>query len=98
MRLTLARVRRSLALAFVALAGLEGPAAMAQDAKPPEDLLAEARPAIEAANSDWVPAMKRKDAKAIAAAYAPNGVFVAPVTIWKRSDAGVWQIIRNLAL
>ena len=42
------------------------------------DLLAEARPAIEAANSDWVPAMKRKDAKAIASAYAVDGVLVAP--------------------
>lgn len=42
------------------------------------DLLAEARPAIEAANADWVPAMKRKDAKAIASAYAVDGVLVAP--------------------
>jgi uncharacterized protein (TIGR02246 family) len=43
-----------------------------------EDLLAQARPTIEAANADWIPAMKRKDAKAIASVYAPNGVFVAP--------------------
>jgi uncharacterized protein (TIGR02246 family) len=43
-----------------------------------EDLLAQARPTIEAANSDWVPAMKRKDAKAIASFYADDGVFIGP--------------------
>jgi len=43
-----------------------------------EDLLAAARPTIEAANADWVPAMKRKDAKAIASFYAADGVLVAP--------------------
>ena len=43
-----------------------------------EDLLAQARPTIESANSDWVPAMKRKDAKAIASFYAEDGVLVAP--------------------
>lgn len=43
-----------------------------------DDLLAQARPTIEAANSDWVPAMKRKDAKAIASFYADDGVLVAP--------------------
>lgn len=44
----------------------------------PEDLLAQARPTIEAANSDWVPAMKRRDAKAIASFYAEDGVLIAP--------------------
>jgi len=43
-----------------------------------DDLLAQARPTIEAANADWVPAMKRKDAKAIASFYAEDGVLVAP--------------------
>lgn len=43
-----------------------------------EDLLAAARPTIEAANADWVPAMKRKDAKAIASFYTPEGVLIAP--------------------
>ena len=50
----------------------------AETAPLPEDLLAQARPTIEAANSDWVPAMKRKDAKAIASFYAEDGVLVAP--------------------
>lgn len=53
-------------------------AAAAEGAVVPEDLLAQARPTIEAANSDWVPAMKRKDAKAIASFYAEDGVLVAP--------------------
>lgn len=52
--------------------------AAAAQARPSEDLLAQARPTIEAANSDWVPAMKRKDAKAIASFYAEDGVLVAP--------------------
>ena len=52
--------------------------AAAAQAQPSEDLLAQARPTIEAANSDWVPAMKRKDAKAIASFYAEDGVLVAP--------------------
>ena len=50
----------------------------AETAPVSEDLLAQARPTIEAANADWVPAMKRKDAKAIASFYAEDGVLVAP--------------------
>lgn len=61
-----------------ALAAFPGAGLAAGDAPPQEDLLAAARPAIEAANADWVPAMKRKDAKAIASAYAPDGVLVGP--------------------
>jgi len=54
-------------------------AAQAADIAPAqEDPLAQARPTIEAANADWVPAMKRKDAKAIASFYAPDGVLVLP--------------------
>ena len=64
---------RIAALVFVLAAPFTNAAQVAQD-----DLLAQARPAIEAANADWIPAMKRGDAKAIASAYAPDGVFVAP--------------------
>ena len=39
-------------------------------------LVASARPAIEHANGDWVRALKARDAAAIAAAYADDGVFV----------------------
>ena len=52
--------------------------AAAESTPIPEDLLAQARPTIEAANADWVPAMKRRDAKAIASFYAEDGVLVAP--------------------
>jgi len=56
--------------AFDAIAAETGPIA--------DDLLAQARPTIEAANADWVPAMKRRDARAIASFYAEDGVLVAP--------------------
>ena len=55
-----------------------GSVSAAEAAPQQEDLLAQARPTIEAANNDWIPAMKRKDAKAIASFYAPDGVFVGP--------------------
>jgi ketosteroid isomerase-like protein len=65
-----------LAVLFLAIANLA--AAAAEPAPPSVDYLAEARPTIEAANADWIPAMKRKDAKAIASFYMPDGVLVAP--------------------
>ncbi|MGE5098049.1 MAG: YybH family protein [Betaproteobacteria bacterium] len=57
---------------------LAGAAIAAETAPAPEDYLAAARPTIEAANADWAPAMKRKDAKAIASFYANDGVLVGP--------------------
>lgn len=41
-------------------------------------ILASARPEIEAANAAWVPGLRRRDAQAIAAAYADSGMFIAP--------------------
>lgn len=43
-----------------------------------EALKGQARPAIEHANGDFVRALKAKDADAIAAAYADEGLFVLP--------------------
>ena len=40
-------------------------------------ILASARPEIDAANAAWLPGLQRKDADAIAAAYADSGLFVA---------------------
>jgi len=40
--------------------------------------IAEAQPAIDHANHDWLRAMKAGDAAAIAAAYAEDGLFVLP--------------------
>ena len=69
---------RAFLMVFFAGAALASFAADDHHAPGTKDLLAEARPAIEAANADWVPAMKRKDAKAIASAYAVDGVLVVP--------------------
>jgi uncharacterized protein (TIGR02246 family) len=44
-------------------------------AGPAEDL-ASARPTIDAANADWVTAMKAGDAARVATAYAPDAVFI----------------------
>jgi uncharacterized protein (TIGR02246 family) len=44
-----------------------------QDASVP----AEARTTIAAANAEWIPALKKRDAEAVAAPYAEDGVFVA---------------------
>lgn len=41
-------------------------------------LVASARPAIDHANDDWIRALKARDAAAIAAAYADDGIFVLP--------------------
>ncbi len=43
----------------------------------PADIAA-AKPAIEHANSDWLPAMQAKDADRIVASYSEDGVFVLP--------------------
>ena len=40
-------------------------------------ILASARPEIDAANAAWLPGLQRRDAVAIAAAYADSGLFVA---------------------
>ncbi|HEX6533507.1 MAG TPA: DUF4440 domain-containing protein [Gemmatimonadaceae bacterium] len=41
-------------------------------------ILASARPDIDSANAAWLPGLRRRDARAIAAAYADSGLFVAP--------------------
>ncbi|HEV2678573.1 MAG TPA: SgcJ/EcaC family oxidoreductase [Aliidongia sp.] len=42
----------------------------------PERMIEEARPAIEAANHEWLPAIKQQDAKTLVAPYAENGIFL----------------------
>ena len=68
-------MNRFLPALFLGIAGL-APAAEPTPAS--IDYLAEARATIEAANADWIPAMKRKDARAIASFYMTDGVLVAP--------------------
>lgn len=63
------------------LPSLLGAAALAIFATPglaaPNDLAA-ARPAIDQANADWLPAMQQRDAVRLAAPYAEDGIFVLP--------------------
>jgi uncharacterized protein (TIGR02246 family) len=40
-------------------------------------ILASARPPIDAANAAWFPGLRSRDARAIAAAYADSGLFIA---------------------
>lgn len=64
----------------VCLFALRSPAATVQpaaaSAPDPVAVIASARQAIEAANADWLPAMERGDAAAVAAAYASDGVLI----------------------
>ena len=62
-----------LLIASLALALLWADAAAAS----PADIAA-ARPTIDHANADWLPAMKAGDAARVAADYADDGVFVLP--------------------
>ncbi len=39
-------------------------------------VIAEAKPTIDKANSDWLPAIQHEDAKALAEPYADKGIFV----------------------
>ena len=54
-----------------------------------------ARQAIAAANAEWLPAMQRQDAAAIAAVYADDGVFVAVSGEAVRGRAAVEQFMRD---
>src|SRR4051794_11702377 len=64
--------------------------AAAADAVP-----ADARAAIERANNDWLPAMKRQDATAIAEVYADDGVFVLPSGDSVKGRTAIEQLMRD---
>ena len=69
-------------LSFARLAAAQAtprPSAKTSDRTPLDTaaVLASARPEIDAANSDWLPGLRAHDAKAIAAAYADSGMFIA---------------------
>src|SRR5512142_1727614 len=81
--------RRVAPLGLLASALLAGPTLPAQVAGRPAAadsgrgpldsaaILANARPEVDAANAAWLPGLQRRDADAIAAAYADSGLFVA---------------------
>jgi uncharacterized protein (TIGR02246 family) len=50
--------------------------AAAAQAEGAADIIAKAKPAIEKASSDWLPAIQKEDAKTLVEAYAVNGIFV----------------------
>ncbi|HEV8435450.1 MAG TPA: SgcJ/EcaC family oxidoreductase [Thermoanaerobaculia bacterium] len=52
-------------------------------------ILAGARADIEHANDDWVPALRRRDAETIAAAYVDDGIFIAPDGTVTRGRAAI---------
>jgi uncharacterized protein (TIGR02246 family) len=60
-------------------------------------LIAEARPAIDHANDDWVRALKAGDAAAIAEAYAEDGLFVLPDGTMVKGRAAVQQLYAGQA-
>lgn len=54
-----------------------------------------AREAIESANKEWVPAMQRRDAAAIGAAYADDAVFVAANGVVANGRHAIEQLMRD---
>ena len=62
-----------------------------QDATIPPD----ARATIEAANTGWIPALKKHDADAVAAAYAEDGVFVTATGDMVKGRGAIAQMMRD---
>ena len=56
---------------------------------------ADARSAIDASNSNWVPALKHGDAAAVAAPYADDAVFVTAQGFVVKGRDGVGQLMRS---
>jgi len=56
---------------------------------------ADARAEIARADSDWLPAMERQDAKAITEPYADDGVFVAATGESVKGRAAIEQLMRE---
>lgn len=85
--------RRFALLGVMASALLAGSALQAQVAVPSAldtaAILSSARPEIEAANAAWLTGLQRRDAAAIAAAYADSGLFVAANGTVTRGRAAV---------
>ena len=91
--------RRVALLGLLVSALLAGPTLPAQVAGPPAAvargpldtaaILASARPEIDAANAAWLPGLQRRDAGAIAAAYADSGLFIAGDGVVTRGRAAV---------
>lgn len=78
------------ALAYVLVPiALALPRALAAQGLDTAAVLASARPEIEAANAAWLPGLRQRDARAIAAAYADSGLFVGADGVVTRGRAAV---------
>lgn len=55
-------------------------------------ILAAARPDIDAANDAWVPGLRHRDAASIVAAYADDGIFIAPDGSVTRGRAAIGRL------
>jgi|SRR5579859_7814645 len=73
-----------------ASASAQTAAKQSRPATPPPD----ARATIAAANADWIPAVKKLDADAIAAPYADEGVFVSVTGDAFKGRAAIAQMMR----
>lgn len=79
------RRHRVLSLGFLVFASLAGRTLLAQAGRSgatpvrvdTAQVLASARPEIDAANAAWLPGLQRRNAASIAAAYADSGLFVS---------------------
>lgn len=61
----------------------------------PVTIIASARNAIDAANAGWLPAMRRGDATAVAAAYADDGVLLTSKGVAVRGRASIAALYRD---
>ena len=94
------RPRSILALSGIAVF-LVAPTLAAQGGSAPAadstSVPASARAAIDSVNAAWLPALQRKDAAAIADAYADDGVLVAATGETDRGRAAVERVMREAA-
>jgi uncharacterized protein (TIGR02246 family) len=58
-------------------------------------VLASARPDIAAANADWLPGLKNRDAQQIARAYSDSGLFIAVDGVATRGRAAVAELYKG---
>lgn len=64
-------------------------------AAPQDAIPSDARTAIAAANADWIPALEKHDAAAIAAPYAQDGIFVTATGEVYKGRGAVAQLMRD---
>jgi uncharacterized protein (TIGR02246 family) len=79
-------------LRSVVAAGAEPPSPVPASAA---QMMAEAKPMIDAANKDWLPAMQTADAKRAAEPYAEDGIFVTKTGQVISGRAAIEQLYKD---